>query len=187
MRRNRVRNERGFTLIEMVMVAGLVAVMLGMAVLISPSLTRKVRADSGVEQIVSMLRAARETAVGQRRNVQIRFVGRDVIQTARVEIPGGATTVLQTTQFESRMEYYLMPGLPDTPDLFGNPAAVAFGPSPIRMFTSEGTLVDASGDLLNGTLFLGIPGEPETARAITVFGATALLRVWRWDGRRWVE
>ena len=42
--------------------------------------------------------------------------------------------------------------------------------------------MDSNGDLLNGTLFLGIPGSRNSARAITVFGMTALMRAWRWDG-----
>jgi hypothetical protein len=80
-----------------------------------------------------------------------------------------------------------VPGLPDTPDLFGNAAAVSFGPSANRMFTSEGTFVDNTGDVLNGTLFMAVPGEPNSARAISVFGATAFLRTWRWNGSAWVE
>ena len=104
-----------------------------------------------------------------------------------VEIPSGATTVVRTVALENRMQFLLQSGVPDTPDLFGNATAVAFGPSATRMFTSEGTFVDGSGDVLNGTVFLSIPGDPNSARAITVFGTTALLRVWRWDGRRWTE
>jgi hypothetical protein len=90
-------------------------------------------------------------------------------------------------QLENRMEFRKQPGVPDTPDGFGNAAAVAFGISPTRMFTSEGTFVDANGDVLNGTLFLSIAGEKNSARAITVFGTTGLLRVWRWDGQKWTE
>jgi hypothetical protein len=55
------------------------------------------------------------------------------------------------------------------------------------MFTSEGSFVDANGDPLNGTLFIGNPDIPDSARAITVFGPSALLRVWRWNGNSWAE
>jgi len=48
-------------------------------------------------------------------------------------------------------------------------------------------LVDSNGDVLNGTLFLAIPNQTSSARAITVFGTTALLRYWRWDGSKWVD
>jgi hypothetical protein len=40
---------------------------------------------------------------------------------------------------------------------------------------------------MNGTLFLSVPGDPQSSRAISIFGPTALVRVWRWDGRQWVE
>jgi hypothetical protein len=55
------------------------------------------------------------------------------------------------------------------------------------MFTSEGSFVDANGDPLNGTLFIANTAIPDSARAITVFGPSALLRVWRWDGVQWVD
>jgi hypothetical protein len=55
------------------------------------------------------------------------------------------------------------------------------------MFTSEGTFVNANGDPINGTVFFSIPNQKNSARAITIMGATALIRVWRWNGREWVE
>ncbi len=169
------------------MVVGILGVTLAVVVTISPQMSRYVRAQSGVEQFVGALRFARETAVAQRRNIQVRFIGVNTIEIARVEIPGGATTVLQSIPLESRMRYYLMPGVPDTPDGFGNSAPVAFGASTTRMFTSEGTFVDQSGDELNGTVFFGIQNEPESARAVTIFGPTALVRTWNWNGRAWVN
>jgi hypothetical protein len=56
-----------------------------------------------------------------------------------------------------------------------------------RIFTSEGTFVDQDGDVLNGTMLLSIPGEVNSARAITVMGATALIHAYRWNGREWAE
>jgi hypothetical protein len=48
-------------------------------------------------------------------------------------------------------------------------------------------MVDANGDVMNGTLFLAIPNDRNSARAITVFGTTGMMRAWRWDGSKWVE
>jgi hypothetical protein len=36
-------------------------------------------------------------------------------------------------------------------------------------------------------LFLAIPGDPYSVRAISIFGPTALIRNWTWNGREWVE
>ena len=148
---------------------------------------RYARAEAGVSQALDILRSARELAVSQRRNVEVRFIGTDAIQTARVEVPDGTTTVVRTIQLENRMQFLLQSGIPDTPDLFGRSAAVAFGASPTRMFTSEGTFVDSNGDVLNGTLFMSVPGDKNSARAITIFGTTAVLHAWRWNGSRWTD
>ena len=178
--------ERGFTLIELMMVVAIAGVCFATAVAVSPQFVRGAKADSGTAQALDALRAARETAISQRRNIQIQFVGTSQIQILRVIIPGGDTTLLRTVDLESRMRFMLVPGVPDTPDAFGRTAAASFG-STTRMFTSEGTFVNAAGDPMNGTLFLAVPDVPNTARAITFFGPTALLRTWRWDGSKWVE
>jgi hypothetical protein len=78
-------------------------------------------------------------------------------------------------------------GMPDTPDAFGASAAQSFtGTAPV-MFTSDGSLVDSNGDVSNGTIFFGIPGQPMTARAVTIFGVTGLTRIWKWRGSQWME
>jgi prepilin-type N-terminal cleavage/methylation domain-containing protein len=187
----RLQNEAGFSLLEIMVVVGIMGVLAAMAIMVSPSYTEHARAEAGIAQVMDALRLARETAISQRRNVEVRFIGLTAIQTAREDIGANGvvtgTTVLRTVEFESNMKFLQQPGVPDTPDLFGNGAAVAFGPSPTRVFTSEGTFVNQQGDPLNGTVFLSIPGKPLSARAITIFGPTALLRAWRWNGREWVE
>jgi hypothetical protein len=55
------------------------------------------------------------------------------------------------------------------------------------MFTSDGSLVDNNGDVVNGTIFVGVPSQPQTARAVTVFGVTGLTRTWKWRGNKWME
>jgi prepilin-type N-terminal cleavage/methylation domain-containing protein len=182
----------GFTLVELLIVIAIAAAISGMAVLVSPPLLKNSQADAGVVQVLDAFRYARELAVAQRRNVQIQFIGTNQIQIARVEIDSPPvtpprTTVLRTVVLENRMQFLIPPGVPDTPDRFGAGSATAFGPSPARMFTSEATFIDNQGNLLNGTLFVAVPDDPTTARALSVMGATAFLRTWRWNGREWVE
>jgi hypothetical protein len=81
----------------------------------------------------------------------------------------------------------LFPGIPDTPDAFGNASASAFGLANTIAFTSEGWLVDQNGDPVNGTAFLGKPNLPLSARAVSIFGPTALIREWRWSGSQWTH
>lgn len=180
-------NARGSSLIELLIVLAILGTVAGTAALVSPAYLRQVRSDSGLAQAVEIIRSARDLSISSRRNIQVRFIGTNALQTARVEIPGPAVTVLRTLELEGRMRFRLVPGLPDTPDRFGNPSAIAFGPTPARLFTSEGTLVNSNGDVLNGTLFLADPDDRNSARAITIFGATGAMRTWRWDGARWQD
>lgn len=185
------RDERGFSLLELMVVVGILGTLAAISIMVSPAFMKHVKAESGIGQAVDALRVGRETAISQRRNVKIEFLGLNAIQTVRQDIgTNGAvtgTTVLATVELENNMRFQLQTGIPDTPDGFGNGTAISFGTSPERMFTSEGTLVNQQGDVMNGTLFLSIQGDPSSSRAISIFGPTALVRVWRWDGRQWVE
>jgi hypothetical protein len=95
--------------------------------------------------------------------------------------------VILDTRLESRAQYIRFNTQPDTPELFGGDFAIDFGPAAMMLFTSEGTFVDQSGDELNGTVFIAQPQQPQTAQAVTIFGPTATMRAWRFDGSRWVE
>ena len=180
-------NVEGFTLVEIVVVMAIIGVMSAAASVLVPALIHQARSDGAVTQAVNTLRVARDRAIGERRNVEVRFLGTNHIQIARQEIPGPATTVVADTILEGGEKYLQFTGVPDTPDYFGALGPVAFGGTPAMMFTSEGTFVDSIGDVLNGTVFLGKPGMPTTARAITVFGSTALLHIWKWDGTQWTD
>jgi prepilin-type N-terminal cleavage/methylation domain-containing protein len=191
-RQDTLGNESGFSLLEILVVVAIMGTVAAMAIMVSPSFTQHARAESGIAQATDALRLARETAISQRRNVLMQFVGLTAIRTVRQDIGANGvvtgTTVLNTVEFENRVQFRLQPGVPNTPDGFPvNGTATAFGASPTRMFTSEGTFVDQQGDPLNGTLFLSVPGDPTSARAITIFGPTALIRAWRWNGQEWVE
>ena len=78
-------------------------------------------------------------------------------------------------------------GIPDTPDVFGATSATTFSGTAPVMFTSDGSLVDSNGDVVNGTIFFGIPGQPLTPRAVTIFGVTGLTRSWKWRGAHGME
>ena len=165
----------------------IIGIMAAAATVVVPTLVTQARSDGAVAQALNTLRVARDRAIGERRNVEVRFLGTNHIQIARQEIPGPATTIVADMFLEGGQRYLQFTGVGDTPDYFGALGPIAFGSTPKMMFTSEGTFVDSVGDELNGTVFLAKPGEPTTARAITIFGTTALLHTWKWDGRQWTD
>jgi prepilin-type N-terminal cleavage/methylation domain-containing protein len=179
---------RGFTLVEVLMVVAIIGVLGGAAAVVTPRLLSQSKADSSLTAALSTLRLVQERAVGERRNFDVEFTAPNRIQVYRVAVPGPGRTLVNDVRLETGQHFMQFDGLPDTPDTFGNGGPLAFGVTPTMTFTSEGMFVDSSGDVLNGTVFLGHQGQDATsARAITIFGATGLVRSWRWDGRRWVE
>lgn len=183
----RLVSSRGYTLIELMLTIALGVVVMGMAIGGIPSLLKTAKADGGLEIIATALRSAREMSVGYRRNVELSFVGTNGISLVRVEYPSGDLTTLRTTMFEGRVEYTLVSGVPDTPDAFGNSTAIGVGSNTPVMFTPDGSFCDSNGDYLNATIFIGVPGDSLSARAVTIFGATGAIHLWKWDGRQWIE
>lgn len=177
----------GFTLIELMVVVGVIGVTAAIAVLVMPSALRAARADSGVTRVVAALRTAREQAISQRRLIRVAFNAPDQVVVTRVDVPGPGTTVLNTVQLEGDITFQVYAGVPDTPDAFGNAQPASFGGATSVAFTSEGGFVDQNGDPVNGTVFMGRYSDVTSARAVTIFGPTALIRQWRWDGRQWAN
>jgi prepilin-type N-terminal cleavage/methylation domain-containing protein len=184
MKRNR-QLQAGFTLIEMMIVIAITVTLAGMAVPVSRGFLSAVKADASLGATVDVLTQARDQAVAQRRNFELAFVGNNHLQVWRNEVPSGTRTQIMDIPLESRQQFTKFASLPDTPDMFGNATAIKFSGTGPWMFTSDGSLIDSNGDVSNGTIFLGVPNDVMTARAVTVFGATGLMRTWRWRGGKW--
>jgi prepilin-type N-terminal cleavage/methylation domain-containing protein len=197
MQTNTRSNVNGFTLVELIITVGVISVVMVGATAVMPGMLKASRADGSAMLVLNTLRLARDRAISERRNMQLIFTAPNHIQVAREEITVPATvpvttTVIMNVYLENGQKFLKFTELADTPDQFGLVnSPLAFGPTqgtaPTIMFTSEGTLMDPSGDSINGTVFIGTAGNVTSARAITIFGPTALVRVWRWDGRRWAE
>jgi prepilin-type N-terminal cleavage/methylation domain-containing protein len=184
--------QHGFSLIELMVTMGIMATLIAMAILMTNASVGATKGDSAVQALAGLLREGRERAIADRRNVEVWFTNPNHIELRRREVNGitetGVTTVIGSTDLEGSVRFRPLPTtVPDTPDGFGRTAAIDFGSATTLIFTSEGTFVNQSGEPLNGTVFLAIPGDAGSIRAVTIFGPTALVHGYRWNGNAWTN
>jgi prepilin-type N-terminal cleavage/methylation domain-containing protein len=196
----------GYSLPELMIVLAITGVLAGMAAFQIGAQLKSAKGDSGMRVAIAQLNAARELAVAQRRIMLVRFLDPGVgtcdasaacVQIVRQELVAGTTTVLTTVPFEGGALFNQIAAVAaDSPDAFGNTSARCFGfvaiPTPACTvttgygFNTDGSFIDtATGNPLNGTVFLSIPNTPLSYRSVTILGATGRVRAYRWDGRSW--
>jgi prepilin-type N-terminal cleavage/methylation domain-containing protein len=186
------RSQRGFTLLEILTALAVISVILGMAILNYGNILPNYKANSAMDQLLYQLRSARERAISHRREVQVQFVGTNQLTITEIWLVGVAPPPT-TVSFEGGAQYVVLGGIPDIPAPynFGNTAPIYFGGlsggPPIMKFSTTGAFIDGGNTLVNGTVFMGIPGKPSTARAISILGATGRVREYHWDGSQWQE
>jgi prepilin-type N-terminal cleavage/methylation domain-containing protein len=195
--RRRENREHGFSVVELLIVIAIALVVTGIAVVKSQPALQQNRAFAGAMQVKSAMRQARETAISARRTVQVQFftglpctAGYACVQLTRLDPPANVPTVILTLPIENSVQFMLFPGEIDTPDGFGNVAPLTFGGvangPPVMEFQSDGSFTDGNGNLINGTIFLGVANFVDTPVAVTVLGGTGRARVFRLRGGSWV-
>ena len=175
----RLNNERGYSLMELMLTLAVATIVGGMAAATMTDSRRTMAGDGAMRLIMNELNTAREMAMTQRRNVEVQFIGGMWIRTFRHEL-NNSTTVLRSVALEGNMKFSLVPGVPDTPDGFGNASAINFGPATIIQFNPEGALIDGGGTPINGSIFLTWGTKALAYRAVTILGTTGRSRGYKW-------
>ena len=174
----------GFSLIELQFALAVTAVIAAMTVFSIQAAAPWARGNAVMDQVMGAFRVARETAITQRRPIDIVFVPPGEIRLIRNELTGD-TTQIGRVVLEHGGQF--MSGLPDTPDQFGASGAVDFGGANVVRFLEDGTFADGAGVPVNGTVYLGIPNFALSNRAITITGGTGRPQGYAWSGTRWEE
>jgi prepilin-type N-terminal cleavage/methylation domain-containing protein len=185
-------SRRGFSLIELMIVVSIVLIVSAMSITqLRPNL-QNARIDAAMRQVVETLRQAREFSIANRRYVQVTFpAANNQMQIIELNTltpgAGGVNPVLNTVTLSPPLVFTL-DGLPDTPDGFGNAGAIVFnnvvnGPVGGMIFQSDGEFLSGATFLpINGSVYLGYPGQQSTARAVTILGTTGRVRGWKSNG-----
>jgi Tfp pilus assembly protein FimT len=174
------------SLIDTMVTLAVLGIVASMATMQVTTVRRGLVGDGAMRLVMAQLTTAREMAITQRRNMEVQFVGNNWVQIIRNEVPTG-TTVVGNVALEGNVRYSLVPGVPDTPDGFGNSAPITFGAATKIMFGPGGALVDNNGAPVNGTIYLSFSGMSESYRAVTVMGSIGRVRGWRWNGTAWTK
>jgi len=189
---------RGYSLLECTVVLAIVGILLTVAIIGTSGMSQNVKADTAADTVLSQLRLARMAAVTQRRNVIVTvdttFAAPDnaqhlIFQT--VPLPGDAAQPARSVAVPGGTQFVLEPGVPDTPMQFGNSAAVCFAGASsgttVMQFTPSGAFIDGNNNLLNGTIFIGVPNQSGTARAVTIMGGAGNIQRFSWTGSEWIK
>jgi type II secretory pathway pseudopilin PulG len=191
MRHRLSKSQQGFSLLEGLVAVAIIMIVMGMAMLNFGTVLPNYKANSAMDQLLYQMRSARERAIAHRIEVQVQFVGTNQIKMTEIWTVGTAPAPV-TVSFEGGAQFMTIASVPDTPMAFGNAGPICFAggttPPPIMKFTTNGSFIDGGNTLVNGTVFLAMPGgKPSTARAITILGATGRVRPYHYDGTAWQE
>jgi type II secretory pathway pseudopilin PulG len=188
------RNQSGYSVIELLIVLACVGVISGYLFIRAVNVLPSFKSNSAMDQVIQQMRFARNTAITDRRAVIVNIsAANSTIQLQQVPANGGPPITLSTTLLTGS-QFCLAPGVPDTPMGFGNAQPVNFvnasNPGAVvaaTEFLTDGSFGGAVGVPVNGTIFTCIPGNKQSARAVTILGATGRVRPYHWDGSAWQE
>lgn len=201
---------RGFSVIEMLVVLGIIMILVGVAIPSIMSTLKEARSRAAAEQVVSMMRRAHEVAVDRRNVVVLTFtpgaggtakitfleeqrnVGPPVTYTAA---PVVNTPNPEVVTLPYDMDFILPPSVPTImPDRFsaapattatdfGYSAAVSGAGLSTMYFQADGTVLRDSptGAVASGVIYVGRTNDQHGSRAVSILGQTGRVKSWRMD------
>src|SRR5205823_5947182 len=93
--KHQARSERGFSLVDMLAVVAVIGIVGSMATMQIGTVRRSIQGDGAMRTVIAKLNTARELAITQRRNMEVRFLGTNWLQIVRYDLPAGTTVVAE--------------------------------------------------------------------------------------------
>lgn len=207
---SRQRSDKGFTLIELVVVIAIIAVLAGISVQQLVGSRKLMRSAAVTREVVSALRDARQMAISQRRAITFQY---DDTKKQIIIINHGAdantvgisgTGVLTASGYPytagssvERTYQLASTGIPASDIAYGVPTGAGTGSNTLGdktvltaltnqkvnvTFQPDGSVVNSAGATLDVALFIYNASKPlDTAMAISVLGGTGRIKAWRYS------
>jgi Tfp pilus assembly protein FimT len=182
----------GFSTIELLVVAAIVIILTAMSIFMLSPQRRAYRSEDAAAQAANFLRDAYQRALSQRQTfrVQIDRANRLIQIIDENRLPVGderevrRDALLDEVNFDPPVFGGTAVSPPAAP--YNYPAAAFASNVWTARFRSDGSVVDASGNLLSATLFFSPANsqnvDKRLVRAVTLFGPSGSVRVWKYDG-----
>ena len=187
----------GFSLLELMIAISVSLILVAVSTITMQPVLQQQHVANAYNTTLTALRRAHDQAAADMRVYVVTF------SPAVAGLNGGTIAVTQNTPAGTALftltlpvdvTYHVEPGVPTsptvpptTPDGFGS-AATAFdfdqapsgvGGSNAIYFYPDGTAEDINGNINNGVVYMGTPGNLLSSRAITLWGYTGRIRGWR--------
>jgi prepilin-type N-terminal cleavage/methylation domain-containing protein len=184
-----LRNNRGFSLLELLIVVAIGLTMAGVTFMAMMPLFKQNHVDAAYDTTLSVMRNYRNQSVTQgKRYILIFTAPRTItVQYWGVAVPvNPAPVTIATFTLPQDMQFAVQAGFPNPgPDGFGTGAAAvtlnacAVTGTSCLIYYPDGSAQDDLGNFNNGVVYITRPADLYSSRAITLFGTTGRIRGWR--------
>ncbi len=194
--------DRGFSLLEMMVVVSLGLVIGGISIMALKPLYQQNHVDAAYDTALSVIRTYHNQSIAQSKRYILTFTapGTITVQYWQFATPVSPAPVTVATYTLPPDVQFAVQGFPTTaPDGFGTglvpidfDQGMGLGSQDYVMFMPDGSSQDTTGNYNSGVIYLTRPGDVRNSRAISIFGTTGRVRGWRLDnvagiGNKWVQ
>jgi len=190
--------QRGFSMVELSVVVLIILILVGVALVTMVPTVQNSRANAGMEMVLGEMRRAHERAIDERRIYRVTFVPPNQIQLDVGQVANVASTITGTTPAFTQaqqpltlpdgIQFIAIGGIPtgagSVPDGLGSGAnAIDFdlgngGGGTQIYFQPDGRALDGANRLNDGVVYVALPGNLYSSRAVTLFGSTGRSKGW---------